>query len=217
MSDISLASHLVHLPVACFLENVASKSPAPGGGSVAALSGALGAGLGAMVCRLTIGKKKYKDVESEMRAAEEKLAPLMERMRNAIDEDTFAFNAVMAALNLPQDTDEQKAARDAAVQKATLAAAAVPLSVMQAALFAIEALVPVAIHGNVNSISDVGVGAHSLACAFHGARMNVEINLKDLPDSEEKKRMLQEKEAMVPVFHELANKIQNTVQERMHG
>lgn len=217
MSDISFASHLVNLPVACFLENVASKSPAPGGGSVAALSGALGAGLGAMVCRLTIGKKKYKDVEAEMRAAEEKLAPLVERMRNAIDEDTFAFNAVMAAFDLPQDTDEQKVARDAAVQKATLSAAAVPLSVMQAALSAIEALVPVAAHGNVNSISDVGVGAYSLVCAFHGARLNVEINLKDLPESEEKKRMLQEKDAMVFVFDEIANKIQNTVQERMRG
>ena len=217
MSNISLASHLVNLPVACFIENVVSKSPTPSGGSVATLSSALGAGLGAMVCRLTIGKKKYKDVEDEMRAAEEKLAPLIERMRNAVDEDTFAFNEVMAAFDLPQDTDEQKSARDAAVQKATLAAAAVPLSVMQAALAALQAMEPVAAKGNANSISDVGVGALSLACAFHGARMNVEINLKDLPESEEKSRMLRERDAMVPVFDELANKIQNIVQERMRG
>ncbi len=217
MSDIALASHLVNLPVACFIENVASKSPAPGGGSVAALSGALGAGLGAMVCRLTIGKKKYKDVEDEMRAAEEKLAPLVERLRGLVDEDTFAFNAVMAAFELPQDTEEQKAARDAAVQKATLAAAAVPLSVMEAAFSALQALEPVAAKGNVNSISDVGVGALALSCAFHGARMNVEINLKDLPESEEKSRIMGRKETMIPAFDALAGRIQDIVRERMHG
>jgi len=217
MSDISLASHLVNLPVACFIENVAAKSPAPGGGSVAALSGALGAGLGAMVCRLTIGKKKYKDVEDEMRAAETRLALLVERMRALVDEDTFAFNAVMAAFDLPQDTEAQKTARDAAVQKATLAAAAVPLSVMQAAFSAMQALEPVASKGNVNSISDVGVGALSLSCAFHGARMNVEINLKDLPESEEKNRIMREKDGMIPAFDELAGKIQNIVRERMRG
>ncbi|PKP72680.1 MAG: hypothetical protein CVT84_17490 [Alphaproteobacteria bacterium HGW-Alphaproteobacteria-6] len=114
MTQISLASYLANLPVACFIENVAAKSPAPGGGSVAALSGALGAGLGAMVCRLTIGKKKYKDVEDELRAAEEKLAPLVEKLRDLVDEDTFAFNRVMAAFDLPQGTDGEKAARQAA-------------------------------------------------------------------------------------------------------
>ncbi len=217
MAKISLASYLANLPVACFIENVAAKSPAPGGGSVAALSGALGAGLGAMVCRLTIGKKKYKDVEDELRAAEEQLAPLVERLRDLVDEDTFAFNDVMAAFELPQDTEEQKAARQAAVEAATLAAAAVPWKVMQAADEALAALVVVAEKGNLNSVSDAGVAALSLSTCFHGARMNVEINLKDLPASPQKDEMTAGVARLAAPFDARCKTILDTVDTRMRG
>jgi len=217
MAQISLASHLANLPVACFIENVAAKSPAPGGGSVAALSGALGAGLGAMVCRLTIGKKKYKDVEDELRAAEEKLAPLVEKLRDLVDEDTFAFNEVMAAFDLPQGTEEEKAARQAAVDGATLAAAAVPFRVMQAADAALAALVVVAEKGNLNSVSDAGVAALSLSTCFHGARMNVEINLKDLPASGQKAGMVDGVAGMAGPFDVRCTQILGIVAQRMHG
>lgn len=217
MTQISLASYLANLPVACFIENVAAKSPAPGGGSVAALSGALGAGLGAMVCRLTIGKKKYKDVEDQLRAAEEQLAPLVEQLRDLVDEDTFAFNEVMAAFDLPQDTEENKAARQAAVDRATLAAAAVPYRVMQAADAALSALVVVAEKGNLNSVSDAGVAALSLSTCFHGARMNVEINVKDLPASVQKDEMVAGVARMSGPFDERCGRILAVVRERMHG
>ncbi len=217
MTQISLASYLANLPVACFIENVAAKSPAPGGGSVAALSGALGAGLGAMVCRLTIGKKKYKDVEDELRAAEEKLAPLVEKLRDLVDEDTFAFNGVMAAFDLPQDTDGQRAIRQAAVEQATLAAAAVPFTVMQAADEALAALSVVAEKGNLNSVSDAGVAALSLSTCFHGARMNVEINVKDLPASARKDELVAGVARMSGPFDERCTRILGIVRERMHG
>ncbi|MBU1244895.1 cyclodeaminase/cyclohydrolase family protein [Myxococcota bacterium] len=217
MAQISLASYLANLPVACFIENVAAKSPAPGGGSVAALSGALGAGLGAMVCRLTIGKKKYKDVEDELRAAEEKLAPLVEKLRDLVDEDTFAFNRVMAAFDLPQSTDEEKASRQAAVDQATLEAAAVPFTVMQAADAALGALTVVAEKGNLNSVSDAGVAALSLSTCFHGARMNVEINLKDLPASGQKAAMVEGIAGMAGPFDVRCAQILGIVAQRMHG
>ncbi|PKN27521.1 MAG: methenyltetrahydrofolate cyclohydrolase [Deltaproteobacteria bacterium HGW-Deltaproteobacteria-22] len=217
MAQISLASYLANLPVACFIENVAAKSPAPGGGSVAALSGALGAGLGAMVCRLTIGKKKYKDVEDELRAAEEKLAPLVEKLRDLVDEDTFAFNRVMAAFDLPQGTDEEKASRQAAVDQATLEAAAVPFTVMQAADAALGALTVVAEKGNLNSVSDAGVAALSLSTCFHGARMNVEINLKDLPASGQKAAMVEGVAGMAGPFDVCCAQILGIVAQRMHG
>jgi glutamate formiminotransferase/formiminotetrahydrofolate cyclodeaminase len=217
MTQISLASYLANLPVACFIENVAAKSPAPGGGSVAALSGALGAGLGAMVCRLTIGKKKYKDVEAELRVAEEKLAPLVEHLRDLVDEDTFAFNEVMAAFDLPQDNDAQRASRQAAVEKATLVAAAVPFRVMQAAEEALTALTVVAEKGNLNSVSDAGVAALSLSTCFHGARMNVEINVKDLSASPQKDEMVAGVARMAGPFDERCTRILGIVRERMLG
>ncbi len=217
MSNISLASYLANIPVACLVENVASKSPAPGGGSVAALSGSLGAALGAMVCRLTIGKKKYKDVEPEMRLAEEKLAPLVERLRDLVDEDTFAFNEVMAAFDLPQETETEQAARQAAIERATLGAARIPFQVMTAAAEALEHLEVVAEKGNVNSVSDAGVAALSLNTAFFGARMNVEINLKDLPDSPEKQELADGIARMTEPFEVLYSRIRQMVGQRMHA
>ncbi len=183
MADKSQAALLANIPVASFIQNVASRSPAPGGGSVAAMAGSLGASLGAMVCRLTIGKKKYKEVEEEMRLLEKQLLPLRDKLREAIDEDTFAFDDVMAAFDLPKETPEEQRVRNQAIEQANQHAAQVPFTVMEYVFEAAGYLVPVAQKGNSNSISDVGVAGLCLHTAFEGAKLNVLINIKDIEPS----------------------------------
>jgi formiminotetrahydrofolate cyclodeaminase len=173
---------LIDKTVTGFLDEVASHSAAPGGGSVAALAGALGAALTAMVCRLTIGKKKYADVESEMQEVLGKVEELRGQFTALIEKDTEAFQAVMTAFSLPQETDEQKEARSAAIQEATKTAALVPLQVMQLCERTLPLTQVVATKGNVNSLSDAGVAASMLYAACVGAAMNVQINLSTIQD-----------------------------------
>ncbi|HUI64584.1 MAG TPA: cyclodeaminase/cyclohydrolase family protein [Bacteroidota bacterium] len=167
-----------------FLDELASSSPAPGGGSVAALSGALGAALTSMVCNLTVGKKKYAAVEDEMK----KILAQAEEMRglftSLIDKDTAAFNKVMEAYSLPKDTDPQKALRTAAIREATKEATMVPLEVMKHCIDALALAQQVAASGNINSVSDAGVSALMLYAAVESAALNVRINLNSLGDSE---------------------------------
>lgn len=165
-----------------FLTELASSSPAPGGGSTSALAGALGCALTAMVCQLTIGKKKYEDVQPAMQRllasatqAQEEFVALMER-------DTEAFNKVMHAFSLPKDTDEQKDRRSHAIQASTTEATRVPLRMMELCDEALSFTAAVAEQGNVNSISDAGVGALLLQAGCQGAALNVFINLATLKD-----------------------------------
>jgi methenyltetrahydrofolate cyclohydrolase len=167
-----------------FLDEVASSSPAPGGGSVAALSGALGAALTSMVCNLTVGKKKYADVDDEMKNVLEQSEHLREQFTNLIDRDTQAFNKVMEAITLPKDTDPQKALRAAAIREATKEATLVPLEVMKHCIDALALAQAVVSKGNVNSVSDAGVSAYMLHAALEGAALNVRINLNGLNDPE---------------------------------
>lgn len=167
-----------------FLEEVASSSPAPGGGSVAALSGALGSALTSMVCNLTIGKKKYADVDDEMKKVLEQSEHLREQFTTLIDRDTQAFNKVMEAITLPKDTDPQKALRAAAIREATKEATLVPLEVMKHCIDALALAQAVVSKGNVNSVSDAGVSAYMLHAALEGAALNVRINLNGLNDPE---------------------------------
>lgn len=167
-----------------FLEDVASSSPAPGGGSVAALSGALGSALTSMVCNLTIGKKKYADVDDEMKKVLEQSEHLREQFTTLIDRDTQAFNKVMEAITLPKDTDPQKALRAAAIREATKEATLVPLEVMKHCIDALALAQAVVSKGNVNSVSDAGVSAYMLHAALEGAALNVRINLNGLNDPE---------------------------------
>ncbi|MBI3364374.1 MAG: cyclodeaminase/cyclohydrolase family protein [Ignavibacteriae bacterium] len=175
---------LVEKSVIKFLDELASSSPAPGGGSVAALSGSLGAALTAMVCTLTIGKKKYAEHEIEMknvlRQAEEK----RKHFTALIDRDTAAFSKVMEAYALPKETDTQKALRTAAIQEATKEAALVPLEVMRHAIDTLALARIVAEKGNVNSSSDAGVSALMLYAAGESAALNVQINLSSITDTE---------------------------------
>src|SRR5262245_12711668 len=122
---------LADTPISRFLDELASSSPAPGGGSAAALAGAAGAALTSMVCRLTIGKKKYAGVEEEMKELLEKSEDLRSMFTRMIDRDAHAFNKVMEAFGLPKETDDQNALRSAAIQEATKEAALVPLELMK--------------------------------------------------------------------------------------
>lgn len=170
--------------LAGFLDDVASSSPAPGGGSVAALSGAIGAALTSMVCNLTIGKKKYADVEEDMKKILKSSEELRARFTLLIDKDADAFNKVMEAFSLPKENDAQRALREAAVTAATKEATMVPLEVMKHCIDALALCQDVAANGNKNSVSDAGVSAFMLHAACEAAALNVKINLKGLNDME---------------------------------
>ncbi len=163
--------------LSAFLGELASDSPTPGGGSVAALCGALGAALSSMVANLTIGKKKYADVEEEMKKTLAGTETLRLELTQMIDEDAAAFDMVMAALKMPKETDEQKASRTAALQRALVDAATVPLAVMEMCIGVISLAKPVAEHGNANAVSDAGVAALVGRAGVHAAGLNVLINL----------------------------------------
>ncbi len=175
---------LVNKTVTSFLNELASHSPAPGGGSVAALSGALGAALTSMVCNLTIGKKKYADVEGDMKKVLAQSESLRAKFTSLVDKDTDAFNKVMEAYGLPKDNESQKALRSAAIREATKEATLIPLEVMKHCIDAMALVQEVTANGNANSVSDAGVSALMLHAACEGAALNVQINLNGLNDAE---------------------------------
>jgi glutamate formiminotransferase/formiminotetrahydrofolate cyclodeaminase len=175
---------LMQKSVAKFLDELASNSPAPGGGSVAALAASLGSALTSMVCTLTIGKKRYADVEPEMKKIVDQSERLRAQFTALVDQDTVAFNKVMEAYGLPKETEDQKALRAAAIQGATKEAALVPLSVMNHVIDALALAKAVAEKGNHNSVSDAGVSALMLSAAAEGAAFNVQINLQHVTDAE---------------------------------
>jgi len=172
-----------------FISELASKSPAPGGGSAAALSSALGAALTSMVCNLTIGKKKYADVSEELSGVLGHCELLRARLVDLIDQDTEAFNQIMAAFALPKETEEEKKLRGEAIQRATLGATLVPLDVMRASIEVLKLTEVVARKGNQNSISDAGVAALQLMAGVRGAHYNVLINLSAMENAEKKKEI----------------------------
>ena len=173
---------LIDLTVTDFLDELASDSPAPGGGSVAALNGALGAGLIAMVARLTIGKKGYDAVQSLMEETRNGADRLKQRLTELVDEDTQAFNAVMAAFKLPKETDEDKAARSAAIQAGYQQAIHTPMETAESCLAVLELAAAIAGKGNANAASDLGVAAQVAYAGVEGAVMNVKINLPAIKD-----------------------------------
>jgi len=174
---------LTEKTVTQFLDELASNSPAPGGGSVAALAGAAGAALASMVCNLTIGKKKYVDVQAEMTAVLQQTEKLRKELALLIDKDTEAFNVVMAAFGLPKATEQEQAARTAAIQEATKSATLIPLQVMKTCEQSLHQALIVAQKGNKNSASDAGVAALMLQAGCAGAALNVRINLGSLQDA----------------------------------
>ncbi len=183
---------LVKLNLRQFCNETLSDSPAPGGGSVAALMGALGASLGGMVANLSAGKRGWDEKLPYFSEWAVKGQQLKDDLLFLVDEDTAAFNKVMAAFGLPKDSAEEKAARSKAIQKANQYAAEIPLKVMETAGRTYDLLAEMAEKGNPASISDVGVGLLATRACIDGAAMNVRINLSGLKD-EKVKATLQEK------------------------
>ncbi|WP_288759638.1 cyclodeaminase/cyclohydrolase family protein [uncultured Veillonella sp.] len=170
------------LSVEAFINETGSSSPAPGGGSIAALNAASAAALVEMVASLTIGKEKYAAVEADMKAVQTKASELKTKFVNFIDEDSNAFNKIMAAFKLPKGTDEEKAVRSEAIQAATKEAALVPFHVGEMAneLFALAE--EVIIKGNQNAVTDGAVAAMNARVAVKSAFLNVKINLGSIKD-----------------------------------
>jgi glutamate formiminotransferase / formiminotetrahydrofolate cyclodeaminase len=165
-----------------FADELASDSPAPGGGSVAALNATLSAGLSAMVGNLSYSKKQYQDVKGQMIEVSDKAQRLKDFFTDAIDKDTDAFNKIMNAFSLPKGTEEEKAIRNKAVQEATKEATMVPFSVLERTVEAAEYALVMAEKGNRNSLSDSGVAGLTAAAAAEGALYNVMINLQGIED-----------------------------------
>lgn len=175
---------LVDMSCRAFADETASESPAPGGGSISAYLGALGASLAAMVANLSSHKAGWDDRWEEFSDWAVKGQEIKEDLLRLVDEDTESFNMVMAAFGLPKGSDEEKAARTAAIQSATKYATEVPFRTMQRSFDAFEVIKAMAVEGNPNSVSDAGVGALCARSAVMGAYLNVKINASGLKDRE---------------------------------
>jgi glutamate formiminotransferase / formiminotetrahydrofolate cyclodeaminase len=186
------AGTLINMKLNAFATETASESPAPGGGSISAYAGALGAALSTMVANLSSHKKGWDHRCAEFSAHAENGQALMKELFALVDEDTNAFNTIMTAFSLPKNTDEEKAARSKAIQDATLYATQVPLRTMKAAAHAMPLCKAMAEVGNPNSVSDAGVGALCIKAAVHGAYLNVKINAVGLKDKTTAEQLMNE-------------------------
>ncbi len=165
-----------------FLDQLASKASTPGGGSAAAIMGAMGAALVSMVANFTVGKKKYEDVQQEMQALLQQSEDLRSRLTGMIQADIDVFNNVMSAYGMAKETEEEKAARSKAIQSALKEATDVPLACAQLCADVIELCRPVAEKGNLNVISDAGVAVLAAHAALRSAALNVYINIGGIRD-----------------------------------
>ncbi len=197
-----------------FIEEVTSRSSAPGGGSVSAAIAAMGAGLGSMVAKLTLGVRKFESVDAKMR----KLIPPLHWAAHAlipmIDADTNAFNDYITALGLPKDTEADRAYRAEQLQKGLKKAIDTPLSVMTTADTAWDALIEVAAYGNIASKSDVEVGAKALETGIWGAYKNVVINMADITDDTYKKATLEKADALKNRAADMCRQVLETLDSR---
>jgi methenyltetrahydrofolate cyclohydrolase len=173
---------LTDKPVTNFLDELASNAPAPGGGSVAALSGALGAALISMVCNLTLGKKGYDQVQGDVEDLLGQSEALRQELTGLLEADVAAYTAYSQAAKLPRETDEQKAERTRAVQAALVNATDVPMRIAEAAVKVMDLCMPTAEKGNKFAVSDAGVAVLMGEAALRSAALNVLINLGSIKD-----------------------------------
>lgn len=206
---------LAELKTAEFVDLLASDAPAPGGGSAAALEGALGAALTAMVCGLTVGKKKYAEFEELARSAQTKALDLKARFVDVMDRDTEAFNVVSAAFGMPKTTDEEKAARSAAIQKGLEGCTKTPFEMMELAVETLELTASILGKSNDSAASDLGVSALSLRAAIQGAWLNVLINIGSLKNKELAEDYRAKGEALLAKALPLADQIYDAVVKTM--
>lgn len=200
-----------------FGKELASSSPAPGGGSVAALSGSLSAGLIAMVCRLTLGKKAFEDHEPVLRDTLDRAEVLRDELTRLIDTDTEAFNRVMAAFKMPRATEQDKADRSRAVQQAFCLAAETPLSVMSCCLDLMALALDIRQCFNPNCTSDFGVAVESAFAGLKGALMNVKINLPSIRDETYVRETGGKAEAFLEKAVRLKRELDGIILARLYG
>ena len=180
---------LVDLTIKGFLAETASNAPVPGGGSISALNGAIATALTEMVANLTIGKKKYADVEGLMKTIATEAALIRERLIRDIDRDSEAYDRVFAAFKLPKETEEQIAERARAIEDATKEAAIVPMQVAEEIASVMETVIYVAHKGNRNAVTDACVAMMTARTCVLGALLNVRINLASIKDEAFVKQM----------------------------
>ncbi len=198
-----------------YLDDLAAKKPAPGGGSAAAAVGALGISLLSMVANFTVGKEKYRDVEQQMQQILSSSETLRTKLQKLIDEDITAYKKVSAAYKMPKETEEEKAAKTQAIQAALKEAMAVPLAACRNLYDAIKLCQPLLEKGNVNLISDVGVGAEFIASGFASALLNVEINLSAIKDQPLVSEIRTELSAKAQEIENIKEKIVNQTKEKI--
>ncbi len=212
-----LKGPLVKMDLRDFTNELSTDSPAPGGGSVAALAGALGSALTSMVANLTVGKKEYQKNRGEMKEVAVDAQKYKDALLRAIDRDTDAFNNLMNAFRLPKKTDEQIVKKEQAIEAATKEACLVPLDVMKNSLEVLKLAQVVAEKGNENAASDAGVASLMARSAVEGAGLNVKINLPGINDAEFVEKMKTEVKNLIAEANNLQNKIIEAVDHKIEN
>lgn len=202
-------------PIQQFLDELASKASTPGGGSAAAIMGAMGAALASMVCNLTVGKKNYEDVDAEMRETLDRTEKLREQLTDMIRADIEVFNKVMSAYGMPKDTDEQKVERSEAIQAALKEATDVPLACAKICAEVIDLCKPLSEKGNKNVISDAGVAVLVAEAALRSAALNVYINIGGIKDEDFKHSRHDELEQILNGTRQLTDEVYAIVKSRL--
>lgn len=198
-----------------FIEELSSKSPVPGGGGASAYVGALGMALGSMVGNLTVGKKKYKDVEADIIELLNRSEVIMNRLKALVKKDAEVFYPLSQAYGLPSSTEEEKKHKETVLQEALIEASMVPLEIAKNCLEAIHLHEEYAKKGTRIAISDIGVGVAFCKAALQGAKLNVLINTKIMKDLELKKRIETELQEIERVGLEKADQIYNDVEKML--
>lgn len=206
-----IENSLLDLNLRQFANELSVDSPAPGGGSVAALCGALSASLSSMVANLTVGKKEYENVQMKVKDLAEQAQGLKDTMLRDIDLDTVAFNRVMEAFRLKKKTEEQIKIRNKAIEDANKEATRIPLRVLENSVKTLEIAKEVALHGNKNSISDAGVAALTAGAGAEGAFYNVKINLPNIEDKTFKTEINKQAEDLLKKTQTMASEIREII------
>ena len=207
---------LVSMDLCEFVDELASDSPAPGGGSISALNGALSAGLSSMVGNLTYNKKAYNEVKEEMIKVSEKAQKLKDFFIEAIDKDTEAFNAIMEAFSLPKKSDEEKELRNKKIQEGTKNATLIPFSILEKSEEIAKLALDVAKKGNKNSLSDSGVAGLAASAASEGALYNVMINLQSIDDKNFKSKLTKKAMKINKRVQQIVNKIKEILNSELN-
>ena len=198
-----------------FLDVLSSSAPVPGGGGASAAVGAFASALGMMVTNLTIGKKKYADVEGQMRTIATEAAIIRERLIRDIDRDSEAYDRVFAAFKLPKETEEEKAERSRVIQDATKQAAMVPMEVAEEIASVMETIIYVAHKGNRNAVTDACVAMMTARTCVLGALLNVRINLTSIKDEAFVKRMSEKADFLESEAIRIEKKLLDWTQEQL--